>query len=222
MRLIKNLSSLTQVCGSAYNKMVLAELRDVMQLNVAQLLKETIGSARDYEVSGVVDIAGNGAGSMVDGQVRLLRTNHGILVKGMLHTEVGVTCSRCLTSFRRPLALNIEEEYFPTVDIVSGVSAPVSDELGSFTTDEQHVLDLAEAARQYALLAIPMKPLCGEDCAGLCLDCGHDLNLGLCDCSSRSVDRPLGGIDLISQWAERNGLDYVCFTQEKMCQGAPG
>ncbi len=159
-----------------------------MQINVAQLLKEPIGSVRNYEVGGVVDITGRGEGSMVGGSVRLLRTDRGILVKGSLNTEVEVGCSRCLTAFTRPLVLDIEDEYFPTVDAVSGAPVPVPAEPGGFTIDEQHVLDLAEAIRQYALLAIPMKPLCREDCAGLCPSCGYNLNLGRCDCLPRPVD----------------------------------
>ena len=159
-----------------------------MQINVAQLLKSAIGSIRDYEVSGVVDIRGNGTDSIVRGEVRLMRTDRGILAKGTLHTEAEVTCSRCLSLFNRPLALNIEEEYFPTLDVVSGASLSLPEEPGCFIIDEHHLLDLTEAVRQYALLVIPMKPLCCEDCAGLCPNCGHNLNLGPCDCPPQPLD----------------------------------
>jgi len=153
-----------------------------MQINVSQLLKAPMGITRNYEVSGAVDITGDGVGGKVSGEVTLTRTNRGILTKGTLHTEVEITCSRCLSLFSYPLALNIEEEYFPTIDAFSGTPLFQPDEPGSFTIDEHHVLDLTEAIRQYALLAIPMKPLCREDCAGLCPNCGHNLNLGVCDC----------------------------------------
>ena len=43
-------------------------------------------------------------------------------------------------------------------------------------------LDLREAIRQNLLLALPMKALCRENCAGLCSQCGKDLNEGSCDC----------------------------------------
>ena len=157
-----------------------------MEINVSQLLKASIGAVRNYEMNEIVDIAGGE--SMVRGEVRLMRTDRGILAKGILHTEVEVTCSRCLSLFGCPLDLNVEEEYFPTIDVVSGASTPLPDEPGCFTIDEHHVLDLAEAIRQYALLAIPMKPLCREDCAGLCPSCGHNLNQGPCDCSPQEVD----------------------------------
>ncbi len=151
-----------------------------MEINVSQQLKASVGSIRNYEVNETID-TGSGS-SMVQGKVRLMRTDRGILVKGILHTEVEVTCSRCLTLFSCPLGLNIEEEYFPATDVVSGTSLPLPEEPGCFTIDERHTLDLTEAIRQSALLAIPMKPLCREDCAGLCPGCGHNLNQGPCNC----------------------------------------
>ena len=159
-----------------------------MQINVAQLLKGTVGLTKDYEASGCIDVTGNGAEGEVRGEVRLTRTDRAILVKGTLRTKVEVACGRCLALFSCPLVLNIEEEYFPTIDVNTGASMFVPDEPGCFTIDEQHVLDLTEAVRQYALLAVPMKPLCDDGCAGLCPDCGRNLNLGLCDCPSQPVD----------------------------------
>ena len=160
-----------------------------MQINVSQLLQAIIGTVRNYRVSSEVDIdGGDGPGSAVWGEVSLIRTDRGILVKGVLHTEAEVTCSRCLKLFGYPLVLNMEEEYFPTVDAVSGTSILVPGEPGCFIIDEQHVLDLTEAIRQYALLAIPMKPLCRQDCAGFYPRCGHNLNRGPCGCPTQQVD----------------------------------
>jgi len=137
-------------------------------------------------VSEVVSIAGGD--SMVEGKVTLVRTDRGILTEATLHTEVEVTCSRCLSLFDYPLTLSIEEEYFPITDVVSGTSLSLPEEPGCFTIDEHHVLDLTEAIRQYALLVIPMKPLCRQDCAGLCPTCGHNLNQGPCDCLPQQAD----------------------------------
>jgi uncharacterized protein len=159
-----------------------------MQINVSQLLKEPIGSTRNYKVSETIDVTGDGNGRKVQGEVRLLRTQRGILVKEEPQTEIELTCSRCLSLFNYPVTLNIEEEYVPSIDVVSGVPLPAPEEPGSFTIDEHHVIDLTEARRQYTLMAIPMKPLCREDCAGLCPDCGHNLNQGACGCSPRVAD----------------------------------
>lgn len=159
-----------------------------MEINVAQQLKGPVGSVRSYEVSEVIDFNGDGGSITVYGKVRLMHTNRGILVKGVLHTEVEVTCSRCLDLFRCPLTLNIEEEYFPTIDVVSGVPVPVPDEPDCFAIDECHILDLTEAIRQYSVMAIPMKLLCRPDCAGLCPSCGQNLNEGSCSCPGREMN----------------------------------
>ena len=158
-----------------------------MQINVSQLLREPIGSTRDHQINEVADI-GDGKECPVQGEVRLLRTQRSILAKCTVSTEVELTCSRCLSPFRHPLTLNFEEEYSPTVDAVSGAPLPLPEEAGAFTIDEHHILDLTEAICQYTLLAIPMKPLCHKDCAGLCQNCGHNLNQGSCNCPAPSAD----------------------------------
>ncbi len=157
-----------------------------MQINVSQQLKASVGLIRDYEVSETLDIEGNN--SVVEGNVRLMRTDRSILAEGVLHTEVKLTCSRCLNLFKCILTLNIEEEYYPTTDIVSGTPIPLPDEPGWFTIDAHNILDLTEAIRQYTILAKPMKPLCRKDCAGLCPTCGANLNLLSCKCSHESAD----------------------------------
>ncbi len=161
-----------------------------MRINISQLLKESIGSTRNYRMNEIVDITGDGNGSMVQGGIKLMHTDRGILAKVTLHTEVEVTCSRCLSSFRYPLTLNFEEEYFPTVDILGGTSLPLPDEPGSFTIDGHHILDLTDAIRQYALLAIPMKPLCRANCDGLCPYCGHNLNQEPYNCPPQGANPP--------------------------------
>ena len=166
-----------------------------MRINVSQQLKESVGSIRNYRVDETIDIVGSG--SLVQGEVRLTRTDRGILVQGRLHTEVEVACSRCLSRFSCPLVLNIEDVYFPTTDVISCAPLLLPDEPGCFTIDEHHVLDLTEAIRQNALLVIPMKPLCREDCAGLCPSCGHNLNQGPCNCLPQRVD---------PDWSELNRL----------------
>jgi len=157
-----------------------------MRINVSQQLKSSIGSARNYEVSEVVNLPSGD--SLVQGEVTLVRTDRGILARATLHTVIEATCSRCLSLFDCPLTLNIEEEYFPITDVVSGTALPLPEETGSSLIDEHHILDLTEAIHQYALLVMPMKPLCRENCAGLCPTCGHDLNQGHCSCLPQQAD----------------------------------
>jgi len=140
-----------------------------MIIDVSQQLKEPVGSYRHYRIS-------ESDASPIYGEVDLLRTDRGIFVSGTLNTTHKAVCSRCLSSFEQPLTLRIEEEYLSKA------------EEGAFTIGEHKEIDLSEAVRQYALLVLPMKPLCSEDCAGLCHRCGHNLNLGPCDCPTSDLD----------------------------------
>jgi uncharacterized protein len=159
-----------------------------MQLNVSQLLQETVGSIREYEIDETAEIIDDGQEYQIQGQCRLLRTPRSILVKCTLSAEVELSCCRCLGQFRQPLKINFEEEYLPTVDVHSGAPLPSPEEPSAFTIDERHILDLMEGIHQYALMAIPMKPLCVKDCAGLCQRCGQNLNQGKCDCPAEDID----------------------------------
>jgi uncharacterized protein len=160
----------------------------ILQCNVAQLLKEPLGSCRDFEVkSAGLTLDGIQTGPM-RGKVKLIRTNRSILAQGKINSSVKVECSRCLKELDCPLAIDMEEEYLPTIDVLSGRPLPLPDEPGTFTIDDKHTLDLTEAVRQYLLLGLPMKPLCRADCAGLCLECGRDLNQGPCGCPAVQPD----------------------------------
>ncbi len=154
-----------------------------MEINVAQQLREGIGSVRHYEIDEIGE-----TGFHISGKLQLLCTNRSILVRGRIETATGEVCSRCLEEFDFRLALNIEEEYFLTRDPVSGHLLEPPAESGVFTIDENNVLDLQEAVRQYVLTEQPMKPVCKEDCAGLCPHCGCNLNYQTCDCTPTHID----------------------------------
>jgi uncharacterized protein len=168
-----------------------------MQINVSQLLQEPIGSTREHEINAEAEIIGDGNTYDVRGTCRLMKTQRSVLIKCALDAEVELTCNRCLSSFRHPLKIKFEEEYVPTVDINSGVTLPPPEDAGSFIIDERHNIDLSEAVRQYSLMAVPMKALCDEDCAGLCQKCGKNLNQGKCVCPSENTD---------PRWAKLTGL----------------
>ena len=159
-----------------------------MDINVAQLLREPIGATREHYIDTVADLNGDGKKYKITGDCTLLRTLQSILVKCALDTEIELTCSRCLKQFRLPLKIKFEDEFFPTVDVDSGVPLPPAEDANVFTIDEHHILDINEAVRQYLLVNTPMKPLCKKECGGICPTCGKNLNEGNCDCPKQDID----------------------------------
>ena len=159
-----------------------------MEFNVAHLLKEPVGTSRDYIVYSTLESPEEARGSVVQGKVRLARVNQGILLNASLRVAAVCLCSRCLQDFQSLLELQLSEVYLPTVDINTGAALHVSEEAAPFfVLNDRHELDITEAVRQSVIVALPMKPLCKENCAGLCPSCGMKLNSG-CICESKELD----------------------------------
>ena len=139
----------------------------VMQFPVAQLLKSGVGATREYDVDDNVWIFSESQPERVRGVVSLLRTSNGILARAHLSTNVELECARCLKSYRHLLEFDFEEEYLLVLDIFEQEGLDGADDDEIFTIDENNILDITDAARQYAILAMPMKALCRYDCPGI-------------------------------------------------------
>ncbi|MEP6993850.1 MAG: DUF177 domain-containing protein [Acidobacteriota bacterium] len=117
----------------------------------------------------------------------LSRIEGGFALAAQLTYEGKLECSRCLAEypFREDEAFSLilyPRQRQPGVDLEL--------ERGSLDTlyYDQPVIELSPIAEERVQMAIPMKPLCRPDCAGLCPTCGQDLNLGSCACARDAVD----------------------------------
>jgi len=160
------------------------ERENSMIFNVAQLMKSPVGTSlvsdiHEEHIQLDEDLKLIGP---LDGHVRMRRINQGLLVDGWVDLTLEQSCTRCLREFEQPMHVTFEERFYPTVDVLTGLPVQPVDEEDAFPIDEHHLVDLTEGIRQQVLLAIPMVTLCKEDCAGLCAQCGKDLNLGPCSC----------------------------------------
>jgi uncharacterized protein len=164
-----------------------------LQFNVSQLLKETTGATRHYgiraqlldELDDEVKVV-----SPVEGQVRFLRTGTDILVTGSLTVTVQKACDRCLRTFTRPITIELEEQFYPTIDVTTGAVLPTpsdADDANQITA--QHILDLLEVVRQGLQLESGGLRYCRPDCQGLCPHCGQDRNRFACNCEAQEIDQ---------------------------------
>ena len=169
-----------------------------MDYHVAQLLKEPVGSTRTFDLDEVAERADEAGWEWVRGPVKLTRTNRGILVQGEMTAAYQATCSRCVKDFTAPLQFGLEDEFYPTIDVVTGSAVDAPEDLDGFPIDAAHQVDLRDAVRQGVLLAKSMAPLCRPDCAGLCPECGHDLNSGQCACRPDTADARWAAL---AEWA---------------------
>jgi uncharacterized protein len=163
-----------------------------MIYNVAQLLKAPVGTSLrvDLDPSDRLELGEErvALAGDVSGSARLHRTNQGILADGTVTAPVRLQCDRCLEPFTTTVTFPLLEQFYPTIDVNTGVALPAIEDEMVFPIDQNHLLDLREAIRQNLLLALPMQSVCREDCAGLCPQCGQNLNEGSCDCVPEVVD----------------------------------
>jgi uncharacterized protein len=162
-----------------------------MLFNVLRELRQNIGSVNEYDLSEPEVKAGDLAFRKVVGIVRFLRTDRGLLARVQATATIDEECSRCLSPAETPVTVDFEEEYVPVVDANTGAPVRIdkAEEEDTFRVNDHWELDLREALRQYILMYEPAKPLCRPDCAGLCPNCGADMNLGPHECEPPADER---------------------------------
>ena len=163
-----------------------------MLLNVSLELHQPIGGTSKYDLDEPsLQLDGEEFAS-VKGELTLLRTDRGLLASVRGEAQTWRECARCLNDAAITVELAFEEEYVPFSDPRTGTSIEIEDSEELLRIDEEHRLDLSEGLRQYILTSGPTKPLCKTDCAGLCPECGADLNKEGCDCPAPTDSRWAG------------------------------
>ena len=103
-----------------------------MLFNVAQLMKESIGATRFYQVDETAQPETDGVpAGRVFGNVRLMRTDRGVWVNGRLETAAVCQCSRCLCEYHQPVSITIDDEFAAQSD-GAGVRTLVGERGGRF------------------------------------------------------------------------------------------
>jgi uncharacterized protein len=103
---------------------------------------------------------------------------------GSVQAQLELTCSRCLEPFGLPIDGSFDLRYQPhALNAGEGEREVEEDDLATaFYRDE--AIDLLQLMEEQFYLALPMKPLCSEDCKGLCPTCGTNRNREACLCRS--------------------------------------
>ena len=111
-----------------------------------------------------------------------------IRVQGRVHGPMEGTCGRCLETVSTQLDGKFDLFYYPMSMIAKkeDISIQSADtEIGFY---EDPGIELTDVLREQILLWLPMTGLCGEECKGICSQCGKNLNLGSCSCEPESGD----------------------------------
>jgi uncharacterized metal-binding protein YceD (DUF177 family) len=130
-------------------------------------LERTAPAPADWRV----ELIGVPEGAEIELALRLESVMEGVLVTGELAVPVVGSCARCLEPIEDTLHLDVQELYaYP------GSTTEATSEEDEVRRLEGDFLDLEPLVRDTVVLSLPLAPVCSEDCAGLCVDCGLRLD----------------------------------------------
>jgi uncharacterized protein len=116
-----------------------------------------------------------------EGIANVGKTPQGLILQGDFSAETTLNCVRCLQDFDHGLDWSFTEMY--------AFDTRSETEEGLLIPDDAH-LDIAEMLREYALLEVPISPICKPNCKGLCPECGQNLNEKDCGHRPEENDSP--------------------------------
>ena len=120
------------------------------------------------------------------------RDGDDLIVTGDVGSTVPGMCGRCLEEFAVRVRAAVDVRLIPRPATGARVELGSDDlDLDFYDHDE---LNLARLVESETALALPMKPLCREDCRGLCPVCGGNRNFDACACSERAPDPRLSAL----------------------------
>lgn len=156
---------------------------DIHELELHKIdFRETLPPGRiDFgrDIKQAESLAVQGSAELLESEIRL---------RGSLRTAVEILCDRCLEPSRHEVALDFDLFYQPMKAIAANEDVeirPADLEIGFY---EGNGLLLEDVLKEQVLLALPVKNVCRPDCAGLCPECGQNLNQAKCDCRPSMKD----------------------------------
>ncbi|MBJ7904686.1 MULTISPECIES: YceD family protein [unclassified Streptomyces] len=162
-----------------------------------QRLTREVDAPRDLGIEGVIGVP---EGAPLELDLRLESVMEGVLVTGTARASAKGECVRCL----EPVGLELEADFqemfsYPDADDRGRVIAEPGDDAEDDEDRlyiEDGLIDLEPVLRDAVVLALPMQPVCQDDCAGLCSECG-----------ARLTDDPDHHHDAVDiRWAALQGL----------------
>ena len=109
-------------------------------------------------------------------------------LEGRVQTVLELPCSRCLEPFTMAVDQPFDLRYQPHAQNTGEGEREIEEDDLTTAFYENDEIELGQLMREQFYLSLPMKPLCREDCRGLCPACGGNRNTTACTCESTATD----------------------------------
>jgi len=140
------------------------------------------GPVREYQVEGPIAV-----------NVSYYRAGADLFFAGHIEARTGAACARCAEEFDASSASPFKFVLAPrSIGPANDHNLKIDDlEFSTYDGDE---IDLSPLIREQLMLSLPTRPLCREDCRGLCPHCGINLNRETCGCREERLDSRLAAL----------------------------
>gem|GEM_PF-345421 len=108
-----------------------------------------------------------------------------VFLSGAIETVYTQSCSRCLELYQKNATGIFKEELRHIVNEEENILTGETEEKYFVEGD---IVDLTEFFRQIFVVSQDLKPLCDDECLGICSGCGVILNYHQCDCKNEVID----------------------------------
>ncbi len=155
------------------------KLPEVYKLNTYELPRRA-GEMREYELDIEipekvgVELISVPAGEIIEVDARLESVTEGVLLSAEIFAVAKGECGRCLDPVELVIEKRIQELYLYEKRVERKKGAKVEDdlEIEDELLMDGNVMDLESPIRDAIVLSLPSNPLCSDECAGLCPNCG--------------------------------------------------
>ena len=185
-----------------------------MIFNVAGLLSGTLGESRQHKIENEQLMVADRLLTHINGPIYLIRTDRTVILDADITAVTQETCSRCLEAAPVNISVKMDEEFYPlNIDLMDHLD---SNNEGNdhyhdpaLIIDKRNFLDLTEGLSQALIAAIPIAPLCKDECLGICAICAVNRNLIDCSCPQSRSDLRWESLDkLLDKGAESAGRTH--------------
>ncbi len=133
----------------------------------------------------------------VEVKVRITKKGMKVNMQGSLKASITLTCSRCLEEFTKELNGKFQIELVPQETLGDKHEIVLEEKDLDVVFFKNGLIDFEQMIVDQINLQIPMKPLCKEDCKGICPVCGANLNQKNCGHTVKVVDPRLAKLKLL-------------------------
>jgi uncharacterized protein len=155
----------------------------IMKIHVSRIPEEGL-----HIDGGEVLETGNGEPMLARHVLTVEKVEEDVLVRGEMETTLRLLCGRCLVEFERKMEIPVNLTFFPAQEETASESRELSEEEVGSSVYAEDEIDLGVFMKELVELHKPMKPLCSEECKGICPKCGANRNEKECGCAETGGD----------------------------------